>query len=408
MRIVFITSCLEPGRDGVGDYTRDLAAGCLAQGYDARVIALNDPDIDVPVEEVQTARGAVIETLRLPSSQSWHDRMAAARGFLQQRPPVWVSLQFVPYGFHPKGMVIGLGRRLEPLVADRRVHVMFHETWIGTQRTDSLRKRIVGSIQRWAVSSLIAELKPAAVHTSNRGYVRLLSRFGIDARLLPLCGSIPIAADVDTHWLEQEMSKLGVVPAAPAPAGGWWRFGFFGVLPDLWSPEPLFTYIAEAAERAQRAVAVISIGRIGPGERLWHELRARYEGRFCFGRLGERSTADVSRFLQSIDFGIATTPWQLIGKSAGTAAMLDHGVPVIVSRDDVDLGAHGLEPDDPLLQRMGGDLPEWLLHVRRRAPGDRLAAMSERFTAELRAADVNQHVAAGRGSPILHGSGRVL
>ncbi|MBV8144369.1 MAG: glycosyltransferase [Gammaproteobacteria bacterium] len=387
MRICFITSSLEPGRDGVGDYTRDLAAACLTQGWcEARLIALNDQHIAAAVAERQAARGAALETLRLPASAPWPDRVLSARGFLQQRPADWVSLQFVCYGFHKKGIAIGLARHLAPLIGQRCLHVMLHELWIGARRGAALRERLVGSLQRRAVCSLMTKLQPAVIHTSNTSYVQLLSEVGIHASLLPLCGSIPIAAEPDATWLERQLLDAGAPLPSAAPACHQWRFGVFGSLSDLWSPEPLFTYIADAAQRAQRVVSVISIGRIGPGERLWRDMQARYGQHFRFARLGERSVAEISMFLQSIDFGIATTPWQLIGKSASTAAMLDHGLPIIVSRDDVDVGAHNLQGHDPLLQRMTAALPEWLLQVRRRSPRESLSTMAARFTADIRAA----------------------
>lgn len=383
MRIAFITSSLEPGKDGVGDYTRDLASSCLTAGCVAQLIALNDHHIAAAREEVQRARGAALQTLRLPASLPWHERVSSARNFLQRQPPDWVSLQFVCYGFHPKGMTIGLHRHLAPLIDDRPLHLMLHELWIGIQRGASLRERVVGSIQRRALCSLIAGLKPVAVHTSNAGYAQVLDGVGVAARVLPLCGSIPIVADAAGGWLEQQLLQLGSKPPSAAPHAGQWRFGFFGTLPELWSPEPLFTYIAAAAERAKRQVAVISIGRMGPGERLWRTMQSQYGQRFHFARLGERSREEVSTFLQNIDFGLATTPWQLIGKSASTAAMLDHGVPVIVSRDDVDIGADGIETGHPLLQRMDAQLPQWLIRVRPRPPRDRLAAMAAQFVADI-------------------------
>ena len=127
MRIAFLTSCLEPGKDGVGDYTRDLAAACLAQGCTAQLIALNDRYVGAPLEGVQAARRTEIETLRLPASAPWRDRVRAAAHFLQQSCTDWISLQFVCYGFHPKGITLALPRHLAPLIADRRLHVMLHE-----------------------------------------------------------------------------------------------------------------------------------------------------------------------------------------------------------------------------------------------------------------------------------------
>ena len=42
MKLLFLCSSLEPGRDGVGDYTRRLAGECLRQGHEVRLLSLND------------------------------------------------------------------------------------------------------------------------------------------------------------------------------------------------------------------------------------------------------------------------------------------------------------------------------------------------------------------------------
>ena len=42
MKVVFVTSCLEPGRDGVGDYTRSLAEESTKLGHRAGLLALQD------------------------------------------------------------------------------------------------------------------------------------------------------------------------------------------------------------------------------------------------------------------------------------------------------------------------------------------------------------------------------
>jgi hypothetical protein len=47
---------------------------------------------------------------------------------------------------------------------------------------------------------------------------------------------------------------------------------------------------------------------------------------------GELPTVLISSYLQSADFGIATSPLSLIQKSGSVAAMLEHGLPVVVSR----------------------------------------------------------------------------
>ena len=55
------------------------------------------------------------------------------------------------------------------------------------------------------------------------------------------------------------------------------------------------------------------------------------------GETGELATADISHLLGAADLGIASHPWALIGKSGAAAAMIEHGLPVLVPRDDSQL-----------------------------------------------------------------------
>jgi hypothetical protein len=401
MRIAFLTSSLAPGKDGVGDYTRDLAAACERLGRSCVLLALNDRHIDRQCEQWQGARGTMLETLRMPASAPWSQRLHAAQLWLQSRSPDWISLQFVAYGFDAKGLVGDLGRRLAPLIDARPLHMMLHELWIGMERGAPLRQRLIGSLQRRAVLAMMRRLKPAIVHTSNVSYARLLQAQGIEAQLLPLCGSIPVASSPDMQWLGRELIELGVPESRAVAREHSWRFGMFGSLHPAWSPEPLFTGIAEAARGAGRQVIIASVGRCGPGHLLWQDLRRHYGERFSFAALGERSERDVSVFLQSIDFGLALTPWALIGKSATAAAMVDHGLPVIVSRDDVDYGLGPAACPTPLLYRMDADLPHWLFKASPQPPRALLADMTDRFVADIDAGLERQY----RGIDVLRQAG---
>jgi hypothetical protein len=42
MKIIFLCGSLEPGCDGVGDYTRRLAGELIKQGHHIAAVALND------------------------------------------------------------------------------------------------------------------------------------------------------------------------------------------------------------------------------------------------------------------------------------------------------------------------------------------------------------------------------
>lgn len=382
MRIVFCVADLEPGRDGVGDYARTLAAECASRGHHCMLLALNDRHIAAQVYQAQSEGGATLETLRLPSLLPWSQRAILARQWLDSERPDWVSLQFVAYGFHPKGLIGRIGGHLAHIVDGWPLHLMLHELWLGMQqRGVSWKHRLVGNLQRRAILSLIESLRPSVIHTSNVTYATLLQRLNVEAGVLPLFGNIPITECSDPDWLGSEIAKLGV-PADRARSREIWRFGVFGSVHPTWSPEPLLTLLADAAEG--RDMIVASIGRIGTGEAVWQSMRARYGGPFSFVSLGERTVEEVSAFLQSVDFGIATTPWQLIGKSGSTAAMLDHGLPVIVARDDQDFGiSPSSVVEHPLLYRMDADLPQWLTRICRQPSRSRLPEVAVRFLDEL-------------------------
>src|SRR6201995_2483307 len=67
---------------------------------------------------------------------------------------------------------------------------------------------------------------------------------------------------------------------------------------------------------------------------MFAKLKTEYKGHLEAVVVGEKEPAELSRLLQTLDFGIGTHPWALLGKSGAVAAMLDHGLPVIVPRDD--------------------------------------------------------------------------
>ncbi|MBC8009655.1 MAG: hypothetical protein H7067_06130, partial [Burkholderiales bacterium] len=103
---------------------------------------------------------------------------------------------------------------------------------------------------------------------------------------------------------------------------------------------------------------------------------------------GELDHASVSRLFATADFGIAPHPWALIGKSGAAAAMLEHGLPVLVPRDDWRLRGIA-SPDspasDPLLARLADLDPlatdRWL--ASRRPPTSALPLTTDAFLQAL-------------------------
>src|SRR3974390_3291412 len=100
MKIAFLCSSLEPGRDGVGDYTRRLAGELIRQGHPCILTGLNDALISDAVTGSQEVEQTQVPALRLPDSMPWLERARRAREWLCGFGPDWYSLQFVPFGFH--------------------------------------------------------------------------------------------------------------------------------------------------------------------------------------------------------------------------------------------------------------------------------------------------------------------
>lgn len=353
MKIAFITGCLEFGKDGVGDYTRLLAEECVKHGCKGCLLSLNDRFITKFSQSEIVADKVRIPMLRLPVNMPWSQRIVYAKNFLTLCQPDWISLQFVSYAYQDKGIVINLSKWLRPLIQGRQLHIMFHELWIGQHLGAKLKERLVGTVQKIFIWRLVRQLHPTVVHTSNSTYVAMLKQIGIPASRLPIFGNISISEKNGDDWLFPKLQNLGL-DVQTKNRSLFWLFGFFGTIHPTWPAEPLFTYLQQAEIRHQRKIAIISIGRLGGGEKLWESLSKTYCFQFVFLSLGEHSPGKVSEFFNSIDVGIATSPYLLVGKSGTVAAMLEHGLPVIVNADDFQLASCSipLQEKDPLLYKL--------------------------------------------------------
>jgi hypothetical protein len=343
MRLLFLCTSLEPGRDGVGDYARRLALEATTRGHDCALLALNDRFVDAPFE-YEEENG--ITVLRLPSLAQGE---SLAVSFRERFAPDWISLQLVAYGLHPRGLLFAALPHLRAIIGRTRLHLMLHELWLGNDEVPTLRHRAIGFLQRTSLRRLIATLRPALVGTTNPVYAALLRTINVEADILPLCGNIPITPKAR---LPQEIAFFR------HPEKTWLGL-FFGGLYREWKPEPFFSQLARASRAAERSVGLVQVGNAGgEGEKIWSELERDYGSAFRFFTLGPQPAATVSALMLAADFGIAASPWSIIGKSGSAAAMLDHGLPVIVTRDDFRPRVRATQPPtlDPLVHRVDDDL----------------------------------------------------
>lgn len=370
MKISFLTACLEPDRDGVGDYTRMLAGQCAALGHECCLIGIADQ-----YAPGENDAGQGTELLRMPCHLPWEDRVGRARNHLAIFKPDFISFQFVSYSYNKNGLIAGIEKYIHEIVDERPLHIMLHELWIGNYRRAGLKERCVGALQRYFILRMLRTLRPALTTVTIPLYFDFLKNAGQECTILPLFGNIPIAPP-NPSWVLQSLRNCGI-DIHTSNRHEFWCAGMFGSLHPSWPPEPLLTLLRASANRYRRKLVITSIGRLGPGRELWNKL-ASLHGDVQFVDLGKQPAPEISAYLQEIDFGIAASPRTVIGKSGTATAMAEHGLPVIVNWD-----AHETQSSC--------DLPGWvnlrdgldLAQIGRHQPIHGLPAVAERFLTAL-------------------------
>ena len=379
MKLVFICTSLAPGRDGVGDYVRQLASACAAEGHVCLLVAVHDRHL--PANTPLQHRG---NEIRLSATLGWDRRAEMLETLVRDFDPHWVSWQIVPYGFHQKGILPAASFALVDAVKKWPNQVMLHELWLGLARSDPIKPRIIGAFQRRRLLSFLRRLRPSALHTTNEAYQLALARCGWLAELLPLFGNMPVLPANPTA----AQSALSELAGSTLPAGPRCLGVIFGTIHPQWKPAATIEWLKSAAPTLQKEICLLAVGRAGPhGEKILAQI-ANERGGIRVINVGPQAPETISLLLQTADFGIATHPWALLEKSGTTVSLLEHGVPVLVPRDDWHLRDGDISgARDPLLRKLAdlspAQFPQWLNE--RRAPAAQLPIVAATFLNQLTA-----------------------
>jgi hypothetical protein len=209
---------------------------------------------------------------------------------------------------------------------------MFHELWLGLERGSPVRYRIWGALQRIAVKNLIRELHPAVLHTQTESYRKVLAREGLHARRLPLFSNVPNVrgdgwAQIIEPLLAKEMGKTQLRETV-------YLAGVFGTVHPEWDAEQTVEILLPLTKRFRKQLVLVFLGKSNLSPEQLGGLKSKLRSRATVIATGERSSLQISSILQALDLGLAATPRQLIHKSGAAAAMLDHGLRILVARDD--------------------------------------------------------------------------
>lgn len=322
-------------------------------GHPCQMLSLNDKYAS-PTQaaiEYQVDGETKIPTLRLSADTSWHQREKSARSLTRSFVPDLMSLQFVPYGFHPKGLPFGLSKRLNRIGMNTTWHVMFHELWIGSIGSGPWKKRIVGALQKRVVTKLLSTLKPPVIHTHATPYVRLLKLLAPRVGQLPLFGNFDTElGNADIGW--GKLKQLLGTSDVQCVRGQHHIAGVFGSVHPEWDPRDFVNRWSQGCKEVGKSPLLVFLGKgvvstptnepqsnhgsahsrteFGSHQAMIDELRRKVSVIV----LGEHSDEHVASFLKSFDFVISTTPAILSEKSSSSSSCRDFGLPVVVTREN--------------------------------------------------------------------------
>lgn len=367
MRIVFICGSLNPGRDGVGDYTRALAAELRDLGHECRLLSIMDSE-----NSSEESGGISIERrincLRSPDARK--DAWQLVRAW----EPDWISLQFVPYAYHNRGLIYALLPWVSKIRQVGKLHILFHELWNETKPGHGIKSQLVSSAQRLLTVWGTRSWKPDRVHTTIKKYQNTLASIGVGADLLPLFGNIKIApaegeyakgSTSDPNELTNQ--RIVIFPFSQSAE---------------WKGREFAAKLCELARAAGLELKFVQIGRCRAFETHWpaiSEIVGHY-GWPC-ELLGETDAATLSRQMLRADIGVSPANLDLAMKSGGVLTMLEHGLSVICSGSSESMPNVEHVSDEPLLQwREENDpIKDLLIAPRKFKPSRRLPRIAKEF-----------------------------
>ena len=184
MTILFITNNLPPLVDGVGDYTYNIARQFAVNGHRVYIACRFNPAINTHVEG--------ITILPMVKAWNWSCHKPICK-LIREKGIEVVSLQYVPHGFHPKGLPFPLIRLMHKIKkCNVKTFIFCHELFV-LPVPFNVHRCILSSLMRYITRKIIFSCD--CVATSNDFYKSLIYRYtGLTkpVAVIPIASNIPI------------------------------------------------------------------------------------------------------------------------------------------------------------------------------------------------------------------------
>jgi len=313
VKLIFLCGSLEPGKDGVGDYSRRLACELIRKSHEVAIIALNDRVSTSLYDGLQSSNGIEVPVLRLPASMDEKERFSYVGDYIRTFGPEWVSLQYVPFSFEKRGLPFSFGKHLKSLGSNIKWHFMFHELWVGLHGYSSFKLKMLGLMQKVIIKQMLAAINPESVTTSIGIYKKNLG--WKEVNLIPLFSNIPVA-----DMPQEDMRNPDNLTAV--------HFGCFtGALEDYKRQVDFLTAIGE---KTGKTVCLEIMGNGGHYKEKALDISRRAFGEENVIDRGFLPEEAISNHLLRADIGISRADYTLFGKSGSAMAMLEHGLPLLL------------------------------------------------------------------------------
>ena len=210
MKLLFLCGSAEPGKDGVGDYTRRLCGELIRRGHQALILSLCDKHSDTFVSQTQVIENTDVLVNRIPIKSTHTQRLSSTQAIVQEFTPDCISLQFVPYSFNPKGLPFWLPSFLKKFKGEHKWHIMFHELWLGMDNNSAFKNKVYGFMQKQLIKNILNNFNNIVLSTNTKLYQHEILKLGYDANFLALFSNIMNVNSLKVKHLEIPKKEIKI------------------------------------------------------------------------------------------------------------------------------------------------------------------------------------------------------
>ncbi|MDQ6755968.1 MAG: hypothetical protein M3004_03450, partial [Bacteroidota bacterium] len=306
-----------------------LGAELIRQGHEVGIIAIRDKYVSSVFTGNQESETLFIPILRIPLIYNTRQRFTNAKNWIDKFDPEWLSLQYVPFTFQTKGLPFWLSKHLKFVAGKRNWHIMFHETWVGSESKLDIKKIIISFLQKEMFRLMLSKVRPVIIHTHLPLFKKRLQQLRYsNIKALPLFSNTPVSLK------EKSKDYTNFV----------FRIGFFSKFETSKSVLDFLSILGEQLiENGLEPEVLIIGGKIEETNIYKQNIEniSIYKNRVI--QTGFLQPVELSEKLQSCSLGITPVPRHVLGKSASVATFLFHGVPIAAPNhhlqyDDLDIG----------------------------------------------------------------------